>query len=82
MSTQFVQRGAQFLIGNSLLWLAIVFEVFRISVAAAFLTTAASGFCLFGGLLLRRRMSMTGDWIALALTALAAFLLLNTAGQS
>jgi hypothetical protein len=80
MSAQFIQRGIQFLIGNALIWSAIVFEVFRLNVSVGIMTTAGSAFCLFGGLILRRWLSMFGDWIAVGLTALMAFLFLQMAG--
>jgi hypothetical protein len=81
MSMQFTQRGIQFLIGNSLLWLAVMFEFFRIGTAAAVMISAGTAFCLFGGLMLRRWLSVTGDWIAVGVTALVAFIVLNTVGQ-
>jgi hypothetical protein len=79
ISAQFTRRAIQFLVANSLVWLAVAFEVFRLNAGIGLVTTAATAFCLFGGLLLRRWLSMKGDWIAVALTALMVFLFLHAA---
>ena len=77
ISSQFTNRAIQFLVANSAIWLAIAFDVFRLSLGIGIGTTAATGFCLFGGLILRRWLSMMGDWIAVALTALVVLLFLQ-----
>ena len=73
LTAQFTNRAIQFLVGNAVVWLAIAFGVARLSMSVGFATTIGTAFCLFGGLLLRRYMSLAGDWIAVALTAAMAF---------
>ena len=77
ISSQLTQRLIQFFVANALVWLSIIFGVFRLDPGVGVATTVATAFCLFGGLLLRRFLSMKGDWIAVGLTALMVFLFLH-----
>ena len=82
LAAQFAQRGIHFLIANSVVWLAVVLGFARLNVAIGIITTAATAFCLFGGLILRRWLRMTGDWIAVGLTAVMVFMFLHVIGPS
>ena len=80
VSTQFTQRAIHFLIANTLVWLAIAVGFARLSVGIGIIITACTAFCLFGGLILRRWLSMKGDWIAVGLTAVMVFMFLHVIG--
>ena len=77
ISAQFTNRAIQFLVANSLIWLVIAFNMFRLGVGVGIGTTFATGFCLFGGLIMRRWLSMMGDWIAVGVTAAVVLLVLQ-----